>query len=106
MLRDAIIESIKLVYPDHIDRVLKQSTLAAVAKLFFICIDDSLIEERVGCEDEPFELQEQLQHYKDIFSKPKSLTLLKAHDHQIPLKPGTIPHNVKPYQYLYIRKIY
>lgn len=44
------------------------------------------------------------QQYEEIFSEPKSLPPSRARDHRIPLKPGTVPPNVRPYGYAYVQK--
>lgn len=41
----------------------------------------------------------QIRHtFQDIFMEPKSLPPCRTHDHQIPLKPGAQPPNIRPYR--------
>jgi hypothetical protein len=48
-------------------------------------------------------LPEPIEHlilqYKDIFQIPTTLPPHRIHDHPIPLLPGSIPVNSKPYHY-------
>lgn len=54
-------------------------------------------------EDKP-ELKALSEEFSDIFDVPCSLPPNRNMDHQIPLKPGTEPINVRPYRYLNIQK--
>ncbi|XP_074297274.1 uncharacterized protein LOC141627979 [Silene latifolia] len=49
-------------------------------------------------------LAEVLNKYSDVFEEPKTLPPHRAHDHNIHLKPGTSPINVRPYRYPVIQK--
>ena len=40
-----------------------------------------------------------LSTYSDVFTDPKALPPQRAYDHTIPLLPGSIPLNSKPYHY-------
>ena len=46
------------------------------------------------------ELQLLLNEYVDVFEELKTLPAHREHDHKIPLRPGTILINVRPYRYL------
>lgn len=45
------------------------------------------------------EIQEVLDEFKDAFTEPKELPPSRVYDHPIPITPGAIPVNSKPYRY-------
>lgn len=45
------------------------------------------------------EIQGLLKEYEDIFAVPKQLPPSREYDHHIPLIPGAVPMNSKPYRY-------
>jgi hypothetical protein len=47
----------------------------------------------------PEQIQHLLLQYKDIFQTPTMLPPHRTHDHAIPLYPGSVPVNSKPYHY-------
>ena len=50
------------------------------------------------------ELNELLVQFEDIFEGPSELPPHRSYDHQIILKEGTVPMNVKPYRYPVFQK--
>ncbi|PKA66317.1 hypothetical protein AXF42_Ash007014 [Apostasia shenzhenica] len=50
------------------------------------------------------ELDALLDFYSDVFNEPRGLPPHRAFNHQIILKDGTDPINVKPYRYLVLQK--
>lgn len=48
---------------------------------------------------EPQAITQLLQSYQDVFSDPKKLPPQCSYDHAIPLIPGSVPINSKPYHY-------
>lgn len=44
-------------------------------------------------------IQELLHNYQDVFSDPQTLPPHRAYDHAIPLLPGSMPVNSRPYHY-------
>jgi hypothetical protein len=50
-------------------------------------------------EDIPQSIQWLLQEYTDLFTDPKSLPPPRVYDHAIPLQPGAVPVNSRPYRY-------
>jgi hypothetical protein len=50
------------------------------------------------------EINKLLSIYGDVFTDPKSLPPPRAYDHSIPLLPGSIPINSKPYHYYPLHK--
>lgn len=48
---------------------------------------------------QPYAISRLLQSYPDVFSDPKQLPPPRSYDHAIPLVPGSIPVNSKPYHY-------
>jgi len=54
-------------------------------------------------ENTPTAVPDKIQHiilqYKDIFQTPSELPPHRTHDHAIPLYPGSVPVNSKPYHY-------
>lgn len=53
----------------------------------------------------PEEIQTLLTAYKDVFTNPKILPPPRTYDHAIPLIPGSIPINSRPYHYSPLHKI-
>jgi hypothetical protein len=47
----------------------------------------------------PPSVQQILDRYKDVFEDPKTLPPPRSYDHSIPLLPGAIPVNARPYHY-------
>jgi ribulose bisphosphate carboxylase small subunit len=47
----------------------------------------------------PESIQHTILTYKDVFQDPKALPPHRIHDHAIPLIPGAIPINSRPYHY-------
>ena len=45
------------------------------------------------------EIHTLLDTYRDVFSDPKTLPPSRTYDHTIPLIPGVVPVNSKPYMY-------
>lgn len=52
----------------------------------------------------PIAIQQLLQEYKDIFEEPVTLPPKRALDHTIPLKPGVVPPNIRPYRVTHLQK--
>ena len=50
------------------------------------------------------ELQGLLNKYEGIFLEPKGLPPTRLQDHRIPLLPGSVPPNIRPYRYPYVQK--
>ncbi len=57
-------------------------------------------------EDTPIHptLQQVLEHYQDVFLKPKTLPPPRSQDHQILLQSDSVPVNVRSYRYSYEQK--
>lgn len=47
----------------------------------------------------PPSVQQILDRYKDVFQDPKTLPPPRSYDHSIPLLPGAVPVNARPYHY-------
>jgi hypothetical protein len=68
----------------------------------FVLVDyvlDNLHLQPSEAPDSPTKIADILTLYKDVFSDPKTLPPQRAYDHAIPLIPGSIPINSKPYHY-------
>ncbi|XP_027170262.1 uncharacterized protein LOC113770100 [Coffea eugenioides] len=52
----------------------------------------------------PAEISQVLDQYKDVFEEPKGMPPTKSHDHQIILKEGARPFQVRPYRCPYVQK--
>lgn len=50
------------------------------------------------------ELDQLLQSYEDVFNDPQTLPPHRSYDHAIPLVPGSIPINPRPYHYSPLHK--
>ena len=55
-------------------------------------------------EEMPDELQKLLNNYESLFLEPKGLPPLRSQDHRIPLMLGSVPLNIRPYRYPYVKK--
>ncbi|XP_061993942.1 uncharacterized protein LOC133711877 [Rosa rugosa] len=49
-------------------------------------------------------LKQLVEQFSELFQPPTSLPPKRSHDHRIPLLPGTVPVNVRPYRYPYYQK--
>ncbi|XP_040364306.1 uncharacterized protein LOC121049919 [Rosa chinensis] len=49
-------------------------------------------------------LKQLVEQFSELFQPPISLPPKRSHDHRIPLLPGTVPVNVRPYRYPYYQK--
>ena len=49
-------------------------------------------------------LQKALDNHSKVFETPKGLPLVHVHDHVVHLIPGSVPPNIKPYRYPYVKK--
>lgn len=58
---------------------------------------EQVSEETVGKIDT--DLQEILREFEDVFAMPSGLPPVRPYDHHIPLLPGSIPVNARPYRY-------
>lgn len=75
-------------------RLLKKGHTLMV-HLFMVSLSQSHEDEIVA------PIQKVLSDYQEIFVEPKALPLARLLDHQIPLKPGETPVNLRPYRYNY-----
>lgn len=55
-------------------------------------------------EDEEKPLKLILEEFKDVFAAPTELPPTRVYDHHIPLLPGSIPVNSRPYRYSPLHK--
>ncbi|KAH9735939.1 hypothetical protein KPL71_017914 [Citrus sinensis] len=91
----------KMVSPKHIQRELQHLSQASAAHIFSIQVEGEEAEE---VNREPEDLEQVLHHYRKVFDKPKGLPPQREHDHKIPLEPGSMPPNIRPYRYPYVQK--
>jgi hypothetical protein len=56
-------------------------------------------DDSVSSECPPESVQHLLHKYKDVFDAPQALPPTRIYDHTIPLVPGAVPVNAKPYRY-------
>ena len=61
-------------------------------------------EDHVGGSTVPTEIQPLLQEFHQVLEEPRTLPPSREFDHQIPLKEGTVPVNVRPYRYAHFQK--
>lgn len=88
---------VEQVTPKQMSRTIQQSHHGVIAQLSCMTMDGEDLEV-------PFDIQEILHEYDDLFKEPKSLPPQRECDHQIILKEGTEPVHVRPYRYPYIQK--
>jgi hypothetical protein len=69
--------------------------------MFVICLQT---EAKLPVNRVESEMQQLLKDFKDIFQAPKQLPPVREIDHNITLKEGTKPVNVRPYRYAYFQK--
>ncbi|KAF3663729.1 hypothetical protein T459_23333 [Capsicum annuum] len=102
----------KLVQPEKIEKLL-----AKPAELCIISVgmyQEEQVDVNRGemlnierdqlCIEKNQELQVILQQYDDLFEPPTNLPPSRSYDHQIILKDGTSPINIRPYRYPTIQK--
>jgi hypothetical protein len=65
-----------------------------------------LLEQEVVADQGPHHqvVKEVLDEYHDVFSEPTELPPSRPYDHHIPLIPGVVPMNSKPYRYSPLHK--
>ena len=87
------------------DQPIQATSLKMVSKevrqggsLFAVCVNT--LQGTVAAQL-PSDMQQILQEYEDIFKEPTQLPPSREVDHQINLKEGTEPVNVRPYRYAY-----
>ncbi|KAH9735938.1 hypothetical protein KPL71_017914 [Citrus sinensis] len=80
---------------------LSKMMAAITAHIFSIQVEGEEAEE---VNREPEDLEQVLHHYRKVFDKPKGLPPQREHDHKIPLEPGSMPPNIRPYRYPYVQK--
>ena len=56
-------------------------------------------DDSVSSECPPESVQHLIHKYKDVFDAPQALPPTRIYDHTIPLVPGAVPVNAKPYRY-------
>lgn len=74
----------------------------------FVLVDQlhsNIAQEPLEQDRPPPELQSLLHSYKDVFNDPQTLPPPRSYDHAIPLTPGAVPINSKPYHYSSFHKI-
>jgi hypothetical protein len=68
-------------------------------------VDFNIHSSVVECSTGPSgQLQELLSEFSDVFEDPQDLPLVRVFDHAIPLLPGAIPVNSRPYRYSLFHK--
>lgn len=97
-LKGGEVPAVQLVDAKAMEQLLRRNPQGIMAQMCSIQVESS---EQIQVNPEISIL---LQNYEDVFSEPKSLPPVRAHDHQIPLFPGTQPPSIRPYRYPYIQK--
>nr|XP_027118736.1 uncharacterized protein LOC113735978 [Coffea arabica] len=62
------------------------------------------VEEEGSAAQLPAEIRQILEQYRDVFEEPKGMPPTRGHEHQINLKEGAKPFQVRPYRCPYIQK--
>ena len=95
---------LKLVSAPHIKKDLKHTSIVVASHIFSMQLElvtyESLKE--VVVEEMSKELQGLLNKYEGIFLEPKGLSPTRPQDHHIPLLPGSVSPNIRPYWYPYV----
>ncbi|KAF7126621.1 hypothetical protein RHSIM_Rhsim11G0093400 [Rhododendron simsii] len=97
-LKGGEVPAVQLVDVKTMEQLLRRHPLGVMAQM---CSIQAATSEQVQVNPEISML---LQNYEDVFSEPQGLPPVRAHDHQIPLFPGTQPPSIRPYRYPYIQK--
>ncbi|XP_071924436.1 uncharacterized protein [Coffea arabica] len=112
-------QAIQVVQKRTMQKILQKPEQIASAQLCFIAPVQIPAREQTGslCQleeelqvanpshgSEARELNELLMQFKDIFEEPSELPPHRGHDHQIILKEGTVPVNLRPYRYHVFQK--
>ncbi|XP_077249994.1 uncharacterized protein LOC143889606 [Tasmannia lanceolata] len=96
-LRGAKAGSVHSIGRDKMVKILKKQGHGALTQLY------AMIEVQKTEPLEP-ELSDLLHEFQGLFNEPTTLPPARTQDHRIPLQPGTLPINVRPYRYPYKQK--
>ena len=87
------------------EKDLLDALTVATAQIFSMQLEATYVTNKETIiEEMPDELQKQLNNYKSLFLEPKGLPLSSPQDHRIPLMLGSVPPNIRPYRYPYVKK--
>lgn len=110
VLRGAKTSGVKLINNKSFSQVVQQ-----VAQMCFLYLDKfdnyvdmpscNMLSVAVAEHSIPAMIEELIEDYNDIFQEPTQLPPIRpGFDHQIPLKEGSAPCNLRPYRYSIIQK--
>ena len=96
---------LKLVSTLQMEKDLLHALTVAIAQIFSMQLEATYVTNKETIIGEmPDELQKPLNNYESIFLEPKGLPPSRPQDHRIPLMPGSVPLNIRPYRYPYVQK--
>ena len=84
----------KIISSNGMTKLLKKEQRGVIAKL--CSLDVSTLQSSISPD-----LQKVLNNHSKVFETPNGLPPIRDHDHAIPLIPGSVPPNIKPYRYPY-----
>ena len=86
---------LSIIISHRMENILKKNSYDVIAQLHSIKMQPSTISTT------PLDLQQNLDRYACFFPKPMEFPPSIPEDHRIPLLPGSIPLNIRPYRYSY-----
>ncbi|XP_071914038.1 uncharacterized protein [Coffea arabica] len=94
---EGVITKLKGLNGGRLAKWLRKQPYGVVAQLV-------AVEEEGSATQLPAEIRQILEQYKDVFEEPKGMPPVRGHEHQIDLKEGAKPFQVRPYRCPYIQK--
>jgi hypothetical protein len=105
VLRGAKPSSIKVVSNKSFNHTLQQGAQLCYLSVDIIQSEPATCFQLQMAETLPLEIVHLLNTYADLFESPKGLPPPRpGFDHQLPLKEGTTPFNIRPYRYSSVQK--
>ena len=81
------------------EKLLKKSSHGVITQHHFIQMQPAAVSTT------PLDLQQILDRYACVFAEPMGFPPSRPEDHRIPLLPGSVPPNIRPYHYPFHHKI-
>ena len=97
-LRGLQLGSLSLISLHRMEKLLKKSSHGVIVQLHFIQMQPSAVSAT------PLDLQQILDQYACVFVEPVGFPPSRPEDHRIPLLPGSVPPNIRPYRYPFHHK--
>ena len=87
----------KIISSSRMTKLLKKEQQGVLAQLCWLKVPTS------KSSISP-DLQKDLDNHSKVFETPKGIPPMRDHDHAIHLIPGSVPPNIRPYRYPYVKE--